>query len=307
MIRQKEMKTKCIITILILFSASFAYADEASEALSDRTPEEVTKSTRNLIQSGLNQQDTIEVTRAMLQNQFNARQILDAHTVLMQAHQQEITPEPIISKAYEGMSKHVPADNIVRAMNKVRSRYAFAHRQAQKLTSRKGHLNEIQQTMAAALSAGVESIGLETIVKELQARFQELDANQQIALAMETFKATRDIARLGVSSSQTVSVMVAALQHQFDSMQIDNMRAEFVKNSRTTAPQSLAASYAAAIAKGNNFAGSNNGQSDNSGGSGLGGSGGGSGPGGSSGNGGSGPGGPGGDGPGGGNGPGGSK
>ena len=293
------MKTSWIITILMLFNASFACADEVSEAFSGKAPETVVKSTRHLIQSGINRQDTIEVTRAMLQNQFNVQQILDAQTVLMNAHQHGIAPEPIISKAHEGMSKNVAAGNIVKAMQKVQSRYVFAHQQAQKLTARKNQVNQMGHIMAAGLAAGVDSTGLEAIVNELQARFQAMDTDQQAALAIETFKATRDMARLGVSSSQTVSVVVAALQHQFDNAQMQNMRAAFVKNSRTTAPQSLAASYAAAIARGSNFRGSDNGRPGKSGGSGSGGSGGGSGSGGSGG--GSGPG-----GSGGGGGPGGS-
>ena len=273
----------------MLFNASFAWADEVSEAFSGKAPESVVKSTRNLIQSGLNRQDTIEVTRAMLQNQFNVQQILGAHTVLMSAHQQGVTPEPVMSKAYEGMSKHVPADNIVKAMQKVQSRYVFAHQQAQKLPARKSHVNQVGHIIAAGLAAGVDPKGFETIVNELQARFQGMNTEKQAALAIETFKATRDMARLGVSSSQTVSVVITALQHQLGNIQMQNMRAAFVKDSRTTAPQSLAASYAAAIAKGSNFAGSDNGhpgksggsESGGSGGGGGGGSGGGSGPGGS--------------------------
>ena len=293
------MKITWIITILMLFHASFACADEVSEAFSGKAPEAVVKSTRHLIQSGINRQDTIEVTRAMLQNQFNVQQILDAHTVLINAHQQGIAPEPIISKAHEGMSKHVAAGNIVKAMQKVQSRYVFAPQKAQKLTARKSHMNQMVHIMAAGLAAGAGAMGLEAIVNELHARSQEMDTDQQAALAMQTFKATRDMARLGVSSAKTVSVVVTALQHRFDNIQMQNMRTAFVKNSRTTAPQRLAASYAAAIAQGSNFRGSDHDQPGKSGGSGHGGSGGGSGPGGSGG--GSGPG-----GSGGGSGPGGS-
>jgi hypothetical protein len=304
------MKIKWIIAIVMLFSASFACADEVGEAFSGKAPEQIVKSTRHLIQSGLNRHDMIEVTRAMLENQFNAQQILDAHSILLNAHQQEVALAPIVSKAYEGISKRVVPDNIVKAMEKVRSRYVFAHRQAQKLTSGKSHVNQIEQAMTASLSAGMDSTGVETIVKELQTRFQELNTNQQVTLALETFKTARDMARLGVSSSQAVSVVTTALQHQFDNTQMNNMRAAFVKGSRTTAPQNLAASYAADIAKGNNFGDSNSGQSYNSKGSETGGSGGETGSGGSGGTGGSGPGGSGGGGggsPGGGGGSGGSK
>ena len=293
------MKINWIITTLMLFCASIAGADEISEAFSGKAPESVVESTRHLVQSGLNRQDTIEVTRAMLQNEFNIQQILEAHTVLMNTHRAGISPEPIINKAHEGMSKHVAAGNIVMAMQKVQFRYIFAHQQARKLTARKSHVNQMGNLMAAGMAAGVNSAELEAIVHELQARLQSMSADEQIALSIETFKTTRDMARLGVSSSQAVSVVVTALQHQFDNVQMQNMRAAFVKDSRTTAPQSLAAGYAAAIEQGNNFRGSDNDQPGKSGGSGSGGSGGGSGPGGSGG--GSGPG-----GSGGGGGPGGS-
>ena len=214
----------------------------------------------------------------------------------MNAHQQGLTPEPIINKAYEGMTKQVAPGNIVQAMKTVQSRYVFAHRQVQKLTDRKSHVTQMGHIIAAGLAAGMDPIGLETIVNELQTRVKGMTTDRQAALAIETFKAARDMARLGVTSSQTVSVVVTALQHQFDNSQMQNMRTAFIRNSRTTAPQSLAAGFAAAIAKGSNFGGSQNGQSGNSGGSGPGGSGGGSGPGGGSGGG----------GPGGGSGPGGS-
>jgi hypothetical protein len=275
------MKITWIMTALMLFSASLAHADEISEAFSGKAPESAVESTRHLVQSGLNRRDTIEVTRAMLQNEFNIQQILEAHTVLMNAHRAGIAPEPIINKAHEGMSKQIAAGNIVRAMQKVQSRYVFAHQQAQKLAARKNHINQMGNMMAAGLAAGVDSTGLETIVNELQARIQLMETDQQTALAMETVKATRDMARLGVSSPQTVSVIVTALQHQFDNTQMQNMRTAFIKNSRTTAPQNLAARYAAAIAKGSNFRGLDNDQPSKSGGrSDPGGSGGGSGPGG---------------------------
>ena len=275
------IKITWIITTLMLFSTSFAWADEVNEAFSGRAPEAVVESTRHLIHSGLNRRDTIDVTRAMLQNQFNVQQILDVHTVLINAHRQGIAPEPIISKAYEGMAKHVAADNIVKAMQKIQTRYAFANQQARKLATRKSHVNQMANLMAAGMVAGVDSAGLEAIVHKLQDRLQAMNADEQTALVIETFKATRDMARLGVSSSQTVSVVVTALQHQFDSMQMQNMRTAFVINSRTTAPQRLAAGYAAAIAQGNNFRGPDNGRPGKSGGSGSGGSGGGSGAGGS--------------------------
>ena len=289
------MKKILVITILMVFSTGTAGADDVGQALSGLAPQPVVQSTRQLIQAGANRAATIDVTRAMLQYGFTARQTLSAHAVLMNTHQQGLPLEPIISKAFEGMSKHVPADSIVNAMQKVQSRQAYANLKAQNFASRKAQVNLMGHIIAAGLAAGMEPSGLEVIAHELQARSQPMAPDQKTALALETFKAARDMARLGVSSSQIASVVAAALQHEFTAEQMHAMRTAFIKDSRTTAPQSAAAGYAKAIEQGKNFGGQTGAAGSTGASHGGSGSGGGGGPGGSGGSGGpGGPGGPGG-------------
>jgi hypothetical protein len=257
--------------------------------------QEVMSSTRQLIQSGINRTSALDLTRAMLQNSFNNRQILKAHTVLMSAHQQGVPLESIISKAIEGMSKHVQAGRIVNAMEKVKTRYAFALQQSQKLSGQKNQMNQMGHIIASGMSAGMNKGGVEKIVRALQSRSRAMKTDQKITLAMETFKTARDMARLGVSSSQTVSVVSSALQHQFNAVQMQNMRTSFINDSRTTAVKRLAKSYTMNIQQGKGFGGSSRDRMGTTGGSG--GSGGHEGPGGPGGpGGGGGPGGPGGSG-----------
>jgi hypothetical protein len=287
------MKKIRIITIIFLLSAGTAAGDDVGQALSGVAPESVMQSTRQLIQAGANRTSTIDVTRAMLQYGFTARQTLAAHAVLVNAHQQQLPLNAIISKAFEGMSKHVAAGSIVNAMQKVHARHSFAHQQAQEFASRKAQMNLMQHIIAASLAAGMTPLEFETIVQELQARSQHMKADQKAALAIETFKTARDMARLGVSSSQTASVVGKALQHEFTTAQMQAMRASFINDSRTTAPQSTAAGYASAIEQGKSFGGhvgatSGSGEPGVSGAAGDGGGGGGNGDGGGNGGGGNG-------------------
>ena len=287
------MKNFWIITILILLSAGTAVGDDVDQALSGIAPEAVIQSTRQLIQSGINRTSTIDVTRAMLQYGFTARQTLAAHSVMMNAHQQGLQPDILISKAFEGMSKQVAANNIVNAMKTVQARHGFAQRQAQKLATRKTQMHLMKHIIAASMAAGMEPPELETIVQALQARSQKMKTEQKAALAIETLKTARDMARLGVSSSQTASVVGKALQHEFTTVQMQAMRTSFINDSRATAPQSTAAGYASAIEQGKSFGGevgatSGSGGTGASGAAGEGGGGGGNGDGGGNGGGGNG-------------------
>ncbi len=237
----------------LFLAAAIAAADDVSRALSGIAPGEVIESTRELIQSGIQDNRAIEVTRAMVQNKFEAQQVLNAHRVLLNAHRQGLPPDPIINKALEGMSKQVSAGKIIGAMEKVEARYAFAHTEAGKLSSQKVQLTQTADLIVAGLAAGLTPESITAIADGLQARSRGMDADPKDALALETFKTARDMARLGVSPQQTAAVVSRALAHQFTAAQMQNMRSAFMQDSRTTAPNRLAVDYGKAISKGKSF------------------------------------------------------
>jgi hypothetical protein len=273
---------------ILLLAAAIAVADEVDEDLSGIASPAVLQSTHGLIQSGLASEQAIAVTRAMVQNRFEAQQIARAHQVLINARTQGLPPEPIINKAFEGMAKQVQAGRIVSAMEAVRARYDFALQQAAKLSGQKSRIDQTGHVIAACLTAGMAPKGIESITDELQQRSRTMKTDQRNALALETYKTARDMARLGVSPSQTAAVIRQALQHQFSAAQMQNMRVAFKNDYRTTTPQSLAARYSRSIQQGKSFESPHSdqrsgGQSTGSGGGS--GSGGGGGPGGGSGSG----------------------
>lgn len=257
---KKMMKKFRITAGILLLATTIAGADAVEQALSDIAPQAVVQSTRELIESGLVSERAIAVTRDMLQNRFETPQIAGAHRVLLKAQNQGLPPGPIIDKALEGMAKHVQADRIVRAMDAVRARYDFSLHEARKLTARKSPMNQIGHVIAAGLSAGLTPQSVESITEGLQERSRAMNTDQRDALALETFKMARDMARLGVSPSQTAAVIGQALQHQFSVRQMQNMRAAFRNDSRTTASQGLAATYDRAIQQGKSFEGPGGGQ-----------------------------------------------
>jgi hypothetical protein len=254
------MKKIWLTTSMLLLASAVAGADEVDQALSDIAPPAVVQSTRELIESGLAPERAIALTRAMVQHRFETQQIAAVHRVLMEAQTQGLPPDPIINKAFEGMAKHVPQSRIISAMDTVRGRYDLAHRQAQKLTGRKSHLNHMAHVIAAGLAAGLTPKSVESISDALQERSRTMKTDPREALALETFKTARDMARLGVSPSQSAALLGQALQHQFSAGQMQNMRTAFKNDSRTTAPRSLAVQYGRSIEQGKSFEGPGGGQ-----------------------------------------------
>ena len=116
------MKKICLMVCALLFSASLAFGDEVEESLSTLATEQLKTSTREMIQSGIDTDNAIRMSKLMLQNQFSLEQALRAQRVIMNAQKEGLPVEPIMNKAYEGMVKQVQAKNIVQAMEHVRTR-----------------------------------------------------------------------------------------------------------------------------------------------------------------------------------------
>ena len=279
------LKMIFITVLFLLIYASSTIADVVDDRLPQETPAELKASTRQMVQKGVKSDDAIKLTRAMLTKNFSIDNALEAHQVILDAHNKGLPTEPLENKAFEGMTKNVKADRIVKAMQTVLSRYAFAYDQAEMLSKNKQQLNRLGNTLAAGLAAGLDDQDATQICTTVQNRAQNRDAN---TLAFETLKTARDMARLRVDSKTVTDVLVQALQKGYGAKEMKGMRTAFVSRSRSTSPQNLAKSYSKAIQEGKGVHGlegsAGRGHSGPSGGSG--GAGGSDGPGGSGGSGG---------------------
>jgi len=240
----------------VLFVVLFATAvqcDEIEDSLSPNSPEVVKASTRQTIRNGLEQENVVKLTRAMLQNKFNGKQIQLAHALMIEAKNSGLPVQPLMNKAFEGMAKNVSPPLIVEAMETVQSRNAFAYQRAARLSKNKSHTANLGRAMSAALAAGFSKEDADKITKMLQHRAKSAKSDQAYSLALECFKTARDVSRLGVSSPNVTNMVASALNKGFNHQNMLAMRNSFMNEARQSQPQNLARSYSAAIQQGKGF------------------------------------------------------
>jgi hypothetical protein len=250
------MMRKIFMTgLLLLFYASIGFADSVDDGLPPGTPEELKASTRQMMQAGLKSDDAIKMTRLMVQNKFSTENTLKAQQIIMDAHHRGLPIEPLENKAFEGMTKNVKAERIVRAMEKVHSRYSFAYDRAAALSRQNAQKSLLGNTLAAGLAAGLSDQDVSDICNMIQERAHDMTSGRQNSLAFETLKTARDMARLSVDSKTIADVLTQALQKGYDTEEMKSMRSSFMTHSRSTSPQNLAKSYSAAIQRGESIHG----------------------------------------------------
>jgi uncharacterized protein YoaH (UPF0181 family) len=208
------------------------------------------ENTRQMIQSGIESDDAIGMTQLMLRSQFSQEHALKAQQMLMFALQSGLPAEPLMNKAYEGIAKKVQSRSILQAMEKVRSRYAFAYKQAGQLTEEPDQVSELGNLMADSLSAGIERGDLELIRTRLQERTTQMERKRADELTEEAYKTVRDMARLGASSGAITDVVSQALRQNHTAREMKTMRTSFMNNARYGSPDSAAKSYGEMIGKG---------------------------------------------------------
>ena len=238
------MKTICFITCAILLCASPAFGDEVEDKLSPMATEELKANTREMIRTGVNSDDAIKMTKLMLENRFRHQLVLEAQHIIMNAEKEGLPVGPIMNKAQEGMTKRVQHKNIVQAMERVRSRYAFAYQQAETITQHRAQMHQIGNTIAHCLAAGMNQQDVGRIMQSFQHRAQEMTTADAEELARRTFMASRTMARLGVSSKATTELVSQALMNRYTAREMESMRNSFMTRSRNENPANLAKSYA---------------------------------------------------------------
>ena len=247
---------KIFLTIFhVLFWISLCQADIVDDGMPAGTPENLKDSTRQLIQAGVKSADAVSMTRAMLENHFSVESALQAHQIIMNARQQGLPVKPLENKVFEGMTKNVRPDRIVRAMEDVLSRFAYAYDRAALLSNQHAQISRLADALAAALAAGLNNRDAAKICGLIQDRTQNMNSGEQDELASETLITARDVARLSVASQDVTEVVVQALQRGFDADQMKSMRSSFLSISRSIAPRELAQNYAKALQQGRGFHG----------------------------------------------------
>lgn len=129
---------------------------------------ELQASTQSVIQAGLEQDDGVLMTRAMIRAQFEERTIVKAQHIVAKTLKNDLPVEPVMNKAYEGIAKGIPAESVVQAMERVRSRYEHAYGLASQLSKKKEVVDQLGNAFASGSAAGLSREDAEQIVSRLQ-------------------------------------------------------------------------------------------------------------------------------------------
>jgi hypothetical protein len=244
------MKVAVIIICCIMFAAGPGLCDQFDDRLPNTLPPELKANARQMISSGLDDDQAVDLINAMLQHRFEVPQILHAQQIIIKSHRVGLPTNPLASKAYEGMSKQVAPDRIVAAMEQVHSRYAFAYEQVGKITRQGIQTSALGDLLASSLAAGIGREDAKTMIALLGTRSQSLNHTQSDQLALASLRAVVDIARLGVSSQAATALVVHALEKGMNANDINTIHASFIAQSKQTAPEHLAKKYSQAIVNG---------------------------------------------------------
>jgi hypothetical protein len=119
-------KHGCLIMSIVFCLHRWPIADD-SEGLSQQAMESVAQQTREMSALGIPQAQAQKMLTQMVQNRFQKQNRIRAQEVVMAAAKAGLPTEPVMSKAMEGMAKQAKEQQVIAAMETVRSRYAYAN------------------------------------------------------------------------------------------------------------------------------------------------------------------------------------
>jgi uncharacterized membrane protein YgcG len=229
--RTLTMKKVFMIGMVIFFCAAVASANPVEEGLPKTATPQVKNSTRQMLNQGFNTEDVIDMTRQMLANNFSQQHILQAHAILIKAREQGLQTEPIMNKAHEGLAKQVQAKALIQAMERVRSRYAFAAKRVNAITKDGAKKNRMATILAGSMAAGMNHEDADRVMQALRERTRNMTRAHAEDLALQTVMSTRVMARLGMDSQAVGDSVCQALQQGYSAQEMQRMRNTMMANS----------------------------------------------------------------------------
>lgn len=196
-----------ILLVIVVLLPGLAVAEEESGVGTSVAEQQVM--VRQMMTSGLGEDTAKGLVSAMTSAHFNndeSAQIIGQLRLVQKDHD---ALTAITGKIHEGIAKQVAPGVVVRAVVRVRERYALAKVTAQGLsTESRGELSAI---IADGLVSGLGQEELAQISQRLQLRAQGGEKKRFVPLALETMMAVRDMARYGVQSTTAMAVTTKAL------------------------------------------------------------------------------------------------
>ncbi len=246
-------KILVLIGIVLLCGSSAAFGDEVDQELPGAS-EQVRTNTREMIRLGANSDEALRMARLMVRSRFQEEHTIRAQEIVMNALKEGQPAEPVMNKAFEGMTKKVQAEKIVQAMEMTRSRYAYAYGTARGITGEDREIRRIGEAVAEGMAAGLtkEDAGriAEKIRETVRERQRDQSRDQTGALAGESFTAAREMTRRGVPSQIAAEAVSQALEKGYGEREMATLRHTFMEESQQGDPRRIAERYCRAIRSG---------------------------------------------------------
>lgn len=211
---------------------------------------QVTEKTRNqaqlLVQAGLGSQEALRLAIALEEAHVPHTETLRIQEMLRRTLQEGLPGQPLVDKLHEGLVKGVPSQELVRAAERVRSRYAFGYRNAARLGGSTLDADETGRLIAEALSAGLTERDAERILDRLRLR----ERDQQRLLAKECFLTARTMGQYRLASGTIAETIGTALQHAFQVQGMAQLRQMFMEQAKLSDPALVASRFMLRIRSG---------------------------------------------------------
>lgn len=234
------------ILFMSLLSGSMLLGDPVDEGLSLQATEQLKVHTRAMIQAGVASPDAVKMTRAMEDRQFPVAEILRAQETVMKALREGLPAGPLLSKVQEGVAKGVPAQDLTRAMERTRSRYEHAYRNAAALAGSGSEANRTGEVIAEATAAGLAEPDADRILDRLRTRTKD----RIHLLARECYLTAKVMAGHRVPSEAVASTVCSALQSGYRVQDLETLRMMFMKRAKLENPTQVAMQYMKRIQNG---------------------------------------------------------
>lgn len=213
---------KKIMLMVFLLVASLVHGEEYQSNTSP-SQAEVEAVERQLVQSGLLEEEARTMTRAMVRAGFTEEHMVQFGKQIPSGSHQRVITEAIRDKVHEGVAKKAPPEAILIATERVRNRYQNAIGLTEKLDQK----NQVQITRAFAdcLAAGLTRQDARIITDAIQQRTKtSKKIGSRKNLISETLFTGRDMVRQGISSETTADLLRIALEHGYNEKSMRTLR-----------------------------------------------------------------------------------
>jgi hypothetical protein len=245
------MTKLCALFFMSLLSGSVLLSDPVDEGLSLQATEQLRVHTRALIQVGVASPDAVKMTRAMEDRQYPVAEILRAQEIVMKALREGLPAGPLLSKVQEGLTKGVPAQDLTRAMERTRSRYEHAYRNAAALAGNGSEASKTGEGIAEALAAGLAEPDADRILDQLRTRTRD----RIHPLAQACYLTSKVMAGYRVPSEAVANTVCSALQSGYGVQDLETLRLMFMKHAKLENPTQVAMQYLKRIQSGTPLSG----------------------------------------------------